>query len=83
MGLRAPVWARPRRGWNLSCLNPKRVADEIAGNRRAERGEQGGKHVSDYVAERGSGRNSGTEIVARRDRHHRGRMGQRSAPPKA
>jgi hypothetical protein len=28
--------------WNPSCLYPKRVADEIAGNRRAERGEQGG-----------------------------------------
>ena len=29
--------------WNLSCLYPKRVADEIAVNRRAERREQGGK----------------------------------------
>jgi len=29
--------------WALSCLYTKRVADEIAVNRRAERGEQGGK----------------------------------------
>jgi len=28
--------------WNPSCLYPRRVANEIAGNRRAERGEQGG-----------------------------------------
>ncbi|HXP81948.1 MAG TPA: hypothetical protein VN976_18760 [Verrucomicrobiae bacterium] len=28
--------------WNPSCLYPKRVANEIAGNRRAKRGEQGG-----------------------------------------
>ena len=69
--------------WNPSCLYPKRVANEAAVNLRAERREQGGDMSASMLLNTEVEETAEQNIVARRDRHHRGRMGQRAAPPKA